>query len=286
MMLALIPSAYGQLSIGEKAQQKEILVSINEKGDVHVVHEIRASSQIRTFELINGKVSNMSVLDKDGNEVQYGVSGEEGEPITLFPSKKQTFVAYDLQDVLFLKDGIWTWDFLYLDTTTFSFPDDVDIVFTNKRPIKVDEKNIGCHGCDVLLEYMINEPVIKKQATWEGKNFQVLFRSLIEINSFNFTQSAKSISFDITEANKPITLIIPLELLWSPYAVSINDKNLADHEIFQNSTHAWVSVYPKQTGKITLIGTSVVPEFSALIPLIFGMMMIIILPLRNRINLH
>ncbi len=286
MMLALIPSAYGQLSIGEKAQQKEILVSINEKGDVHVVHEIRASSQIRTFELINGTVSNMSVLDKDGNEVQYGVSGEEGEPITLFPSKKQTFVAYDLQDVLFLKDGIWTWDFLYPDTTTFSFPDDVDIVFTNKRPIKVDENNIRCHGCEVVLEYVINEPVVKKQATWEGKNFQVLFRSLVEVNSFNFTQSAKSISFDISQANKPITMIIPLELLWSPYVVNMNDQNLTDYEIFQNSTHAWVSIYPKEIGKITLIGTTVVPEFSALIPLVVGMMMIIILPLRNKINLR
>ncbi len=150
----------------------------------------------------------------------------------------------------------------------------------------VDENNIRCHGCDVLLEYVIDEPIVEKQATWEGKNFQVLFRSLVEVNSFNFTQSAKSISFDISQANKPITMIIPLELLWSPYVVNMNDQNLTDYEIFQNSTHAWVSIYPKETGKITLIGTTVVPEFSALIPLIVGMIMIIILPLRNKINLR
>lgn len=286
MVVVLLPSANAQLTLGEKAEQKKIDVSINNMGDIHVVHVIKPSTKIRSFEPINGTVLNMKIIDANGEEVQHGVLGGDEKIITLFPSTGEIFIEYDLNDVLFLKDGVWTWNFRHLEDTTFDFPDEVDVVFVNKRPIKVDENKLRCHGCEMFLEYIINEPVTQKKVDWEGKQFQVSFRTLSDVNMFNFSQPTKSISFETPQPNKPITVIIPLKLLWSPYDVSLNNQTITDYELFQNSTHAWVTIYPKESGDVKITGTTVIPEFPVFVPLALGIIMILILPLKNRINRH
>ena len=184
-------------------------------------------------------------------------------------------------------NNTWKWDFRYLETTSFIFPREVDMVFVNERPVLLDEKKgIACHGCQMSLEYSINEPVKFENVKWEDKEFVVQIRSHANIDKLIFDQPSKNISFDIKEENRFVGIIIPLELLWGPYAVFLNDEKIHFHDYINNGTHVWITIKPETSGQVSIIGTTVVPEFSMMIPLIMGFFVILALPFMKKFNLH
>ncbi len=166
-------------------------------------------------------------------------------------------------------------------------PEEVDLFFVNERPVFVgEEKGISCHGCQMLLEYSINEPKNINQVNWEDKEFLVEIRTWSEIESFDFNQSAKKISFKVNDNNQYITAIIPLELLWEPYLVFLDDEKIWYHSYINNGTHVWVSMKPETSGEIIIIGTTVIPEFPIIAPLAVGFLMILVVPLMRKFNLR
>lgn len=287
-LLSSIPLVAGQLSIGEPAFQKSVNITLGDQGEVHVIHEIRKSKQVIQIEVIEGTLSNLKVMDEDGNDVDFATTGLESVTgITIFPSDEDVLIEYDLDDVLLFKDGMWYWDFFYLHSTTFIFPQGVDLGFVNENPFLLhDAKGITCHGCDAYLEYTINEPTDIKKIQWEDYNFDLGIRTLTDIQSLNINQSAKSINFYVHEENKYVTLIIPLELLWNPYQVFLDDKRIPYHDFFSNETHSWLNFKPNATGTVHIIGTTVIPEFPLLAPLFLGIAIAIAIQLRSKINLH
>lgn len=256
IFIIAIPTAYAQgISIGEKAEQKSVEVVISSSDEIHVKHVIASSNSPRQVELIEGTVTNLIVSDEEGKEKQFGIIGDN-DGVMINPSQKNMIVEYDLGDVLFLKDNVWTWDFLYLETTSFIIPKEVDLIFVNKRPVYLGEKNgISCHGCQMILEYSIDEPKILKNINLEGKEFLIEIRTFAEINQFNFDQTTKSISFDVNGENQFVTTIIPLELLSRPYNVYMGDEKIFFHEFINNGTHIWLNMRPDNSGNVSIIGT-------------------------------
>lgn len=286
LLVFIIPEGHAQVSIAEKAVQKSVEVFINSEGDVHVKHTIRPSDTPRQVDLITGTVSNLSETYEDGGKRQLTTIGDNNG-VLILPSKERTIVEYDLDDVLTQIDNVWTWNFRYLEETSFIFPDEVELIFSNDRPIYLgDKKGINCHGCQMILEYSINEPKIVEKVTWENKEFFVEVQSYSEIDKFIFDQPTKSISFDVSEENRFVTTVIPLELLWGPYAVFLNDEKIFFSSYINNGTHVWLNMRPDSTGEISIVGTTVVPEFPIIAPLAIGFLMILILPFIRKINLH
>ena len=278
--------ADAQISIGKKALQKSIEVMINSEGDVHVKHVVRSSNLPTDLELIYGTVSNVSVTNEEGNELFFTVNKDSGI-ILIQPSKENSIVEYDLDHVLIQTNGVWSWDFRYLETTSFIFPKEVKLIFTNERPVYLDEKKgISCHGCQMILEYSINEPKILENVTWEDKEFIVEILTHSNIDNFIFDQPSKSISFDVSDENQLVTAIIPLKLIWNPYIVLLDDKKIFNHEYINNGTHVWLSLKPETSGEISIIGTTVIPEFPIIAPLAIGFLMILVLPFTRKFNLH
>jgi hypothetical protein len=288
VLISSIPLVSAQLTLGVPADQKLVKITINKQGEVHVLHEIGASKNAVQVNTIDGTLSNLKVNDIKGNDVQYGTSGLGGSTgITIFSSAENVIIEYDLDDVIFEKDGMWTWDFLYLQTTTFILPKGLDLVYVNGVPVMLqDAKGITCHGCQAKIEYVLDQPTKINNVQWEDRKFNVGIRTLADISSLNFDQSRKSISFNVKEENQLITLVIPLDLLWSPYQVYLDDQKILKHEFFSNQTHAWLNIRPETSGTIQIIGTTVVPEFPVLSPLVIGIAIIIGLQLKNRINLR
>ncbi len=142
-----------------------------------------------------------------------------------------------------------------------------------------------CHGCTSKLQFAIDEPVIINEVKWEDQKFDILIRTSAGIHSFNFNQPSKSMSFEI-DVGGFVTLIIPLELLWNPYEVYLNDEKIIKHEFSQNSTHVWLNIRPNSIGTVQIIGTSAVPEFSMLLPFVLGIAIVLGLQMKNRINLR
>jgi hypothetical protein len=294
IIISSLPLVSAQLTLGEPAIQKFIEITIDEQGEVHVLHEIKNSQTVVQVDTIDGTISNLKVIDEKGNDVEYGTIGIENvSGITVFPSEEDVIIEYDLDDALFYKNGMWVWDFYNEETTTIIFPKGVDLLFVNNSPVLLqDAKGITCYGrsqnaiCDAYIEYVISESTKLTKVQWEDRDFVVGIRTLTEISSFNFDQPTKSISFNVNEDKQLITLIIPLELLWNPYEVYLDDQKILKREFFSNGTHVWLNIRPENSGTIQIIGTSVVPEFPLFVPFFIGISAVILLQLRNKLNLR
>jgi len=246
---------------------------------------VKFSNVPTQIELINGTISNLKITNKVGDEKQHGMVGENS--VLLLPSTEDSIVEYDLKNALLLKDNRWSWSFRYLEDTSFILPKGVDLVFVDNKPVYLDKmKGILCHGCQISLEYSIDEPRIIKNVKWEDKEFNVEIRSLAQINQFSFDQSTKNISFEVNRENQFVTVIIPSELLGGPYDVFLKDEKIQSFEYINNGTHVWVIMKPDSSGSISIIGTTVIPEFPLIVPLIVGVLMIVILPRIRGVNLH
>ena len=283
-LLFLSPEVLGQESL-EEIGQKSIEITIDNQGNVKVVHELNNSKDSSQLTFVDGTVSNVKFI-KFG--IEESVPEAEGmKNIVLLPNQGNLFVTYDLNDVLFEKNGIWMWDFLYLESTSFILPEEVDLLFANERPVFLDDKKgINCHGCQMLLEYSINESRNYENVKWEEREFVVELRNQNGVEKFIFDQPSKSITFDIIGENRFVTTIIPLELLWEPYTVFLNDEEIPSRQHINNGTHVWLIINPDTSGKVNIIGTTVVPEFSMMIPLIMGFLIILALPFMKKFNLH
>ena len=252
----VIPIAYAQeITIGEKAEQKSVEVVISSVDKIHVKHVIISSNSPKQLELIDGIITNLTVLDEEGKEKQFVTIGDN-DGVMIYPSQDDTIVEYDLGDVIFLKDNVWAWNFRYLETTSFIIPKEIDLIFVNNRPVYLGEKNgISCHGCQMILEYSINEPKILKNVKFENKEFLIVIRTFAEINQFNFDQTTKSISFDVNGEKQFVTAIIPLELLPTPHNVYMEDEKIFFNEYNNNGTHVWLNIRPDNSGNVSIIGT-------------------------------
>ena len=285
-LIVVIPMADAQISIGQKAIQKSVEVTINLEGEVHVKHIVHKSNLPTDLELIYGTVSNVSVTNEEGNEVLFSISDDD-RMLLVQPSSEESIIEYDLEHALIQTNGVWTWSFRYLETTSFYFPDEAKLIFSNERPVYLDEKKgISCHGCQMVLEYSINEPKILENVTWEDKEFEVEILTHSNIDNFVFDQPTRSISFDVSNENQFVTTIIPLELLWNPYVVLLDDEKIFFHEYNNDGTHVWLSLKPETSGTISIIGTTVIPEFPIIAPLAIGFLMILALPFTRKFNLH
>ena len=286
LVVSSIPIVVAQISFGTPAYQISVEATISTNGDIHVEHLVKNNlNQVIQIDTISGTVLNLEVKDVNGKDVQHAVIGNN-VGVTIFPTRENILVKYDLKDVLFLKNGVWKWSLVYPESTTFFFPKGVDLVFVEGRPVHIKNGGMKCHGCQMNLEYIINEPTILNEVEWEGKKFPVLIRTLDEINSLNFDQPTRRISFETSQDKSFVTLIIPLELLWNPYQVYLEGEKILKHEFSQNSTHVWLNVRPATAGTLEIIGTSVIPEFPIMIPLVVGMAIILGFQFKNKINLR
>jgi len=255
-VIIIIPTANAQIS-NEELKQKSIEVTINSTGEVHVIHVISRSDSPGQIDLIDGTVSNLTVKDQEGNEMQYAKIGDN-DTLMIFPSNEEIIVEYDLANELILKDNVWTWDFLYLESTSFIFPEQVDLIFVNDRPAYLGEKNgIKCHGCQMILEYSLDEPKLFEKIKIQDREFLIETRTWAKINKFSFDPTSKGINFEVIGENNFVTTIVPIDFLSEPYQVFLDGEKIFFHEYINNGTHVWLNTKPQDSGEISIIGTLV-----------------------------
>jgi hypothetical protein len=236
-IIIIIPVAHAQ-TLNENSNQKSIQVTISLTGEMHVIHVVKTLDAPSQIDLIDGTISNLSVKDQEGNDVQYGSMNEDNS-LMILPSNNEVIIEYDLGDKLILKDNVWTLDFLYLDKVSFIFPKQADLIFVDSRPAYLGEKNgILCHGCQMI-----------EVRTWA------------EINQFSFDPTIKGINFQVIGENPFVTTIVPIDFLAEPYQVFLDDEKIIFQDYINNGTHVWLTMRPQNSGEISIIG-SIVPEIT------------------------
>lgn len=262
LIMVLLAVAPASVQAEETANQDRVEVRVGQGTDAYVTHIIKPGEDSRQLDLIPGTVSGMSVRDDAGADVSY-VAPSDGI-IVLPPSDSMVAVEYTIRDALMLEGNVWIWNFRYVHETLFAFPEEIDTIYANERPVHLGDAGgmIRCHGCQMRLEYTVDEPVRLYDIVWEEHEFVVAVRSHDSIESVEFHQPSMSMSLDVG-GGEFVTVIMPRELLGDPYQVYLGDEKAWFHEYRSNETHAWINVRPDVSGTVTVVGSTVIPEFPA-----------------------
>ena len=90
----------------------------------------------------------------------------------------------------------------------------------------------------------------------------------------------------LNNENKFVTVIMSEELLGGPYIVLLDNEKIEYSKSVSKENYVSLSMNPESTGIITIIGTTVIPEFSMFIPLIMGFVIILTVPFMKKFSLH
>ena len=291
----IIPIANAQLIIGNEANQESVEIKLNQSKIANVKHIVSNSNSPVTLNLFKGEISNLTVKNEEGNNMlesgeRVGIinDGLGNESILIFPSNQNSIVEYNLEDITTLYDNIWTGRVAYSETYSVLFSEDVEMIFLNNNLIQLgNNKGLSINeGGEIVLQYYDNIPKTVKQIQWEEDFFDVELISNTEIENFSFEQESKSISFEINEINEFVTITMSEKLLGGPYLILLDDEKIKYNKYIQQENHISLSMKPESIGQITIIGTTVIPEFSMFIPLIMGFVIILTVPLMRKFSLR
>ena len=290
-LISVIPTVYGQLGLGAEANQKSIEVFIDKSENVNVKHIVYSSNNPGNVPLFYGIVENsLKVTDEEGVEIEFGRTGNDDEGITgllIFGSQKNTIIEYDLMEVKTLQDNLWSLNLQYPETFSIIIDSEINSIFLNNNLIELGDKNgISINGGGKInLQHYATTPKIIKEVKWEENEFVVEIISNSEIQKFNFNQEEKSISFQINDENEFVTITMSEELLGGPYVVLLDNEKI-QYNLVNNEGTISLNLKPQSTGQVTIIGTTVIPEFSMFIPLIMGFIIILTVPVMRKFSLH
>ena len=288
-LILVIPTANSQLTIGSELKQELIEVKINDKGEVDVKHIVKASDMPGTVNLFLGEISHLVVTNEAGEEIESGIAHDSAgnKSIFVLPSKENSIIKYNLKNII-LKDNLFTTQIKYNEKFSILFDESIEMVFVNSSVIFFeDKKGLSINGGGyVTIEFYSNESKIIEEVVWEENKFDVEIITNSNINKFNFDQESKSINFETNQKNKFITITMPEELLGGPYVTLLNDEKILHTKNIRDDSNISLNLKPETTGQITIIGTTVIPEFSMFIPLIMGFLIILTVPFVKKINLH
>ena len=288
-LLTVIPTAYGQLSLGSEAKQELIEVKINLDGEINVKHIISPSNMPANVQLFLGEISNLIVTNHSGEEINSGIANDvKGNlSVMVLPSKQNTIITYNLENME-LKNNLFSTDISYAQKFSVLFHESINLIFVNNNHIFLDDKKgIAINGGgNTEIKFYSNESKIIEKATWEENEFEVEIITDSEIQSFNFNQPEKNISFQVNDENQFIVITMSEELLGGPYVTLLDDVKIKHAKFVRDGDIVSLKINPQETGHVTIIGTTVIPEFSMFIPLIMGFIIILTVPAMRKFSLR
>ena len=288
-LISVIPTVYGQLTIGSEAKQESIEVKINTNGEINVKHIVSSSNMPSSLSLFTGEISNLIITNELGEELNSGtVNDAKGNlSIMVLPSNQPTIIEYNLENAS-LNDNLFSKEISYPKKFSVLVDESINLIFVNNNIIFLDgKKGISVNGGgDTKIEFYSNESKIIKEAIWEENKFDVEIITNSEIKDFNFNQPEKSLSFQVNDENKFVTITMSEKLLGGPYVTLLDDEKIKYSKFVRDGDIVSLNLKPQTTGQVTIIGTTVIPEFSMFIPLIMGFMIILTVPLMRKFSLR
>ena len=290
MIFALIAVPVANAQFGAPAYQKSTHLIIDELNNIEAKHVIGFSNDPVMINLFEGAITeSITVTNEDGKELEFAIvgMGDYGS-VTIFSADENTIIKYNLKNMFRQSDNLLTLNVGYPKTFGILFSEKIDQIFLNDQIIQLgDKKGISINGGGyVNVDYYSEMPKIIQEVQWKEDKFDVEIITDSEIDEFNFDQESKSISFQVNEKNKFVTISMEEELLGGPYVILLNDEKIKYTKSSSKENYVSLSMKPESPGEIIIIGTTVIPEFSMFLPLIMGFLIILTLPLMKKFSLH
>jgi len=257
-------------------EQQLIIFEVGKHADIQVKHVIETGAwdinRPRVIEVFPGAHSDLTVVDEDGDRLNFSYEGEtfEESKYIILNQKLGNYdliAEYSLDNFMELKNGLWAKELVLGNDVTVMVEDDIELIFVNSRPIDVSEaKGINCIGCSMNLEYFDIEKVSSKEILLSNEKFTIDFLSNGKISEIEFIGGGKQLlSFDVTEKDQLFVIKIPLDLMLNPYDVYLTEKDDMDldqidkirkTEFSQDETHVNVSFRTFGEGTVSVVGAT------------------------------
>jgi len=259
-LVILIPTSSAQLSLGVEANQKLIEVELNKSEIVNVKHVIAASDMPVSVNLFDGVIpESITSTNGNGDKKQVGLAndGKGNISITIFPTKSDIIIKYNLEDASTFYENLWTVRMGYSETFSVLFSEEINLFFLNNNIIQLENKNgISVNnGGNLIIQYYDKIPKIIEEVRWEEDKFNVEIITNSKIDKFNFDQELKSISFQVNEKNKFVTVTMEEELLGVPYVILLNDEQIKYTKSVSKENYVSLSIKPQAVGEIIISGS-------------------------------
>ena len=276
VLISVSSQVYAQEDLGLLVEQQEIIFEVGKHSDVHVKHVIETgawnSDRPRIIEILPGTHSSLTVVDEDGDKLNFSYDGEtfEESKYIILNQKLGNYdliAEYDLDNFMELKNGIWKKDFLFTFDVLVMVEENIELIFVNSRPVDVtDAKGINCIGCQLTLEYIQDEKISTKQISSSQGEFEVEFLSNKEIFEVEFIEGGTQLlNFDVKNKDQLYVLKIPLENFLNPYDIYFTEKDdtnldqldkIRKTEFSQDETHVNISFRTFSEGTISIVGAT------------------------------
>ena len=125
---------------GLLVEQQKIILEVGKYSDVQVKHVIEAGGwnmdRPRIIEIIPGSHSNLTVVDEDGDRLNFSHDAEtfEDSKYIILNQKLGNYdliAEYTLGDFMELKDGLWGKNFLFSSDIMIMVDEDIELIFVN-----------------------------------------------------------------------------------------------------------------------------------------------------------
>ncbi len=257
-------------------EQQQIIFEVGKYTDVQVKHVIETGGwnpdRPRIIEIISGAHSNLTVVDEDGDRLNFSYDAEtfEDSKYIILNQKLGSYdliAEYTLDNFMELKDGLWAKELNFGEDVTVMIEDNIGLIFANSRPIDVsDAKGINCIGCNMMLEYFDNEKFSSKEIFSGDDKFTIDFLSNGEISEIEFIRGGTQLlNFDVIEKDQLFVIKIPLEYLLNPYDVFFTEKDdtkldqidkIRKTESSQDKTHVNLTFRTFGEGVVSIVGAT------------------------------
>ena len=290
MIFALIAVPIANAQLGAPAYQKSNQLIIDEFNNIEAKHVIGFSNDPVSVNLFEGAITDsITVTNENGKELEFAVvgMGDYGS-VTIFLADENTIIKYNLRDMFRYSDNLITLNIGYPKTFGILFSEKIDQIFLGKQIIQLgDKKGISINGGGyVNVEYYSEMQKKIQEVKWKEDKFNVEIITDSKIDEFNFDQESKSISFQVNEKNKFVTINMEEKLLGGPYVILLDNEKIEFSQYSVKENYISIAMKPESSGEIMIIGTTVIPEFSMFIPLIMGFMIILTVPLMKKFSLR
>ena len=256
VIFALIALPVANAQFGEPAYQKLTQLIIDESENIQAKHVIGFSNSPVSVKLFESAITDsITVTNEDGEELEFGITGMgDYGAITIFSPDENTIVKYNLENILRQSDNIITLNIGYPKVFSILFSEKTELIFLNNNIIQLgDKKGISINsGGYVNVDYYDKIPKIIEEVRWEENKFDVEIITNSEIDEFTFDQVSKSISFQINEKNKIVTVTIEKELLEGPHSILLNDEKIKYTKSISKEKYVSFSIKPQAVGEIMI----------------------------------
>ena len=261
---------------GVLVEQQKIIFEVGKHTDIQVKHVIETGAwnldRPRIIEIFPGTHSNLTVVDEDGDRLNFSYEGqtfEESKYIILNQKlgNYDLIVEYTLDNFMELKDGLWTKELKFGNDVIVMIADEIELIFVNSRPVDVSSaKGINCMGCNMTLEYFNTEKFSREEILFGNDEFTINFLSNGKISNIEFIGGGTQLlNFDVTDKDQLSVIKIPLEYLLNPYDVYFTEKEdtsldqiekIRKTEFSQDNTHVNVSFRTLGEGTVSIVGAT------------------------------